>query len=227
MKIRVWMLAMLALIPCLTACAQETPPGDTPATSAPTETATQEETTAMTDAATERVPIPADTALYRGTVQSLSPGEGETLVELEQVKGTNFGAPSVTVALTADTLCDFNPAELAEGDYLEIAYGGWVGDGLEQVTAVTAARLAPADLSVYNGTLQEIRPPKDGEDGTMLLTALEGTGDILFHLGGETQLYLDVDSLQAGDQINVYFSGATTRSIPPQATALEVRRYAE
>ena len=81
----------------------------------------------------------------------------------------------------------------------------------------------------FNGTLKTImeNPDKPGEGRLAMVEA--GTGQEVhfnYDKNGSTQLYLDFDALQPGDELNIFHRGAYTRSLPPQGFALEVRPYA-
>ncbi len=78
---------------------------------------------------------------------------------------------------------------------------------------------------VFHGTVVEM-VQQDAEK-SILLASLETKEETLFHIDEKTKLNVNLDELQPGDLVTVYFSGITTRSIPPQATAFEIDQYAE
>ena len=167
----------------------------------------------------------ADAAMYRGTIASMAEGASGLLLTLEQAKGTNFGAASIEALLPPETVLTFPIGELEEGGYLEIYYGG----PLEaQPVTVIAANLYPsAEMVNFNGVVGELRP--DSEDaGTIVLFDIENGQEVVYHYAaGQTQLYLDLAQIQSGDQLNIFHRGIYTMSLPPQGSALEIRRISE
>lgn len=169
------------------------------------------------------VPAPADTALYRGTVQSIVQDEEGTLVVLRQEPGTNFGAPELSALITEDTQSNFEVQQLKTGDYVEIYYGATEGGGVPTlVEAVAANQLAPAVASLHNGTVVEATLNDDGT-ARLLVRALNSEKETLYHITAETQVYLSLKALKPGDQVSILTNGIEANSLPPQATALEVR----
>ena len=170
--------------------------------------------------------IVADAAMYRGTIIDIRQDADGLTVTLEQARGTNFGSVQPMDVVIADdiVMSGFESlAELREGDYLEVFYGSIVRGGTSR--AITARLLPPADVVIFNGILEEIIV-QDGQTGHMLVNSMNGGGQHLFHFSPEfTQFYLNFDGLQPGDELNIFHSGVSTRSIPPQSSALEVRFY--
>lgn len=177
----------------------------------------------------EILPPVADAVLYRGVVESVETKDGVTIVKLAQAAGTDFGKPTLTVTLESVTRRGFVGAEPVVGDYLEVYYSATVGQPTTDTMAAIQVSLLPAtDTCLYNGVVAEITAESDKEGyGDMMLTALTDSNEIVFHYTPETRFYLDFSALKAGDKVNIFFNGVTTRSIPPQATALEVCPYAE
>jgi hypothetical protein len=116
---------------------------------------------------------------------------------------------------------------LQSGDYLEVFYGGAPDDG--PVIAISARLLPPADLAIFNGILKEITLEEgQSREGSMLLTAIDRHSEHYFRFSSEfTQFYLDFDSLQPDDRLNIFYNGVSTRTAIPQSSALEIRPYAE
>lgn len=169
----------------------------------------------------EDVPVPADAAMYRGKIVSVELSGDSARVTLRQVEGTDFGQPELLVIVDSDTGYGFALDDMIKGDYLEVYYGvSSDGEQEDPVHAIAANLLPDAEISVFNGELKELL-----SEG-MLLTALDSGEEILFRYDGLTAVYLNVDDLQPGDAINIFYSGITTDSIPPEAFAMEIRRYA-
>ena len=167
----------------------------------------------------------ADAAMYRGTITSMAEGASSLLLTLEQAKGTNFGAASIEALLPPEAVLTFPIGELEEGGYLEIYYGG----PLEaQPVTVIAANLYPsAEMVNFNGVVGELRPDPEGA-GTIVLFDIENGQEVVYHYAvGQTQLYLDLTQIQPGDQLNIFHRGIYTMSLPPQGSALEIRRISK
>lgn len=174
------------------------------------------------------IPPVADAALYRGEVTEVGTGEGGGIVlTLNEVKGVTYGYPSIKVELSEDTRSAVEPGEIAVGDYIEVYYGSAAIPG-DSVTAIAINRLAPADLSVINAVVESITPQEGKDDfGEIAVNVIGSNEAMVIHYTDNTQFYLDRGEIKAGDKLNIFTSGATTRSIPPQANALEIRSYAE
>lgn len=174
----------------------------------------------------ESIPqIPADAAMYRGIVSDYSVSGEQTTFTLSEYEGTDFGADSISVLVTRNTIVtdEFTQNTIADGDYIEISYGGIPND---VVSAITAKKLAPADIVNFNGKLVEII--KNGEKTDYLMSYLNDENHtIIFHINDTTKLYLDQASLKVGDVLNIFHSGAVTMSLPGQGNAIEVRKFAE
>ena len=171
----------------------------------------------------------ADSAMYRGTITDIGEDDDGLIMTVEQVRGTNFGYPSLVIAVGNDIVMSGfqSPDELQVGDYLEVFYGlALSGEGAVAI----AARLLPgADLVIFNGAIEEVVVQEAQlRVGYIRLSAIDGGSEHVFHFSPEfTQFYLDFDVLQPGDKLNIFYNGVSTRSIPPQSSALEVRYYAE
>ena len=168
-------------------------------------------------------------AIYRGNITAIEL-DGETILTLEQVKGTNFGYPSVSVKLTDKT--NLIPAEinLIVGMYVEVQYGAPVdGQPLEEpVEAISLKMLMSAEALVFNGEVISINPGEKPDTGTLTLRRLESdSDDWIYRYNEETSIYLNLDELKVGDRLNVFTNGLMNPSFPPQATAVELRSYYE
>ena len=167
----------------------------------------------------------ADASMYRGTVTVAQLVEDGMRLTLEQAKGTDFGAASIEALLPQDAVLSFSPHEIVEGSYLEIYYSG----SLEaQPVRVIAANLYPsAEMVNFNGVFEELRT--DSPDaGSLVLRDVENGQQVVYHYAAEqTQLYVDLSSLVPGDQLNIFHRGVYTMSLPPQGSALEIRKIKE
>lgn len=166
----------------------------------------------------QAIPV-ADAAMYRGTVTNQWEDDGLTYYELVQALGTNYGFSSLTVSADKTVYENNKLSDVKVGDYLEVYYGAGKNESLGTKAIISAGKLVNADFSVFNGTVEKI------EKGSVLLKALDGNNEILFRYSSDTHLYLDIAKVKKGDRLNVYFNGITTRSIPAQANALEIRSY--
>lgn len=198
---------------------------------------------------TQSPPIPADAAMYRGTVSDTvvtTPKEGDPnqstyQFTLTQAEGTDFGAPALKFSFTADTRADFSPED---GQYLEVYYGRAPGAPLntdEAHSVITAIQYHSAEMVNFNGMVEAISPhPDKPEQGTLVMalipTSVEqslanpASDPYIVHFNydnEETKFYLNFDEIKVGDKLNIFQSGAMTMSLPPQAFAIEVRPYAE
>ncbi len=162
---------------------------------------------------------PMDTAMYRGVIESISEEGGNTILQLKQVDGTDFGAPELKAVINADSKMSVKISELEVGNYVEVYFGGVIS---EQVNVIVLNKLTDAELSVFTGKVSELNQESD-TSGSMMVTAADER-EILFSYDESTKLYLNIPDLKDGDTVNIFFSGATTMSIPPQAFAMEIRQ---
>ncbi|MDL2236944.1 hypothetical protein LJC56_03825 [Christensenellaceae bacterium OttesenSCG-928-K19] len=199
-------VAVLLCVFCLAACAQP---------------AAEEGTESGGIASIEGyVEPPADTAQYRGEIAAVAVENGETVLTLKQVEGTDFGTSELRVAVTGDTQSSADISTLMQGDYVEVWYGG----GQQEVEDALVLNLLPvAQSSVFNGTLVEL-VQQDDSSGSILLAPVDGGEEMLFSYDAGTSVYVNLQDLMSGDEINVFFSGASTMSVPPQAYAWELRQ---
>lgn len=201
-------------------------------------------------------PIPADAAMYRGTVSDIVPAvlldddtnKGSVQFTLTQADGTDFGAPALKFSFTTDTHADFTPED---GQYLEVYYGRAPGAPLntaEAYNVITAIKYHSAEMVNFNGTVKAINPhPDKPGQGWLVMVPLGvdiheaesyppsaapgepfmGNPEIHYSFDKEeTKFYLNFDEIKVGDNLNIFQSGAMTMSLPPQAFAIEVRPYA-
>lgn len=169
----------------------------------------------------------ADAAVYRGIIEDFSVSDGgKTVLNLIQVDGTNFGAPTLKVMLDDNTQYAVAPPTFGNGSYVEVYYGtGTNPDG--SVTAAALNELLPVDMILFNGIVAEVTPDTDKTgSGSILVDPLEEGGmQFLFFYRPETVFTFDLATLKVGDKINVVHSAAATRSIPPQSNAYEIHLY--
>ena len=184
--------------------------------------------------AEQEVPMVADAAMYRGNVVGLvKQSGGRALLVLEQVEGTNFGSPSLTVRITEDTVMNAELDQLVdEKAYVEVMYGvsGGAGKPVEggdqsPPEAITVKVLTPAQFAVFNGEVVEVLDGGAGSRMSLLMTPIGGGEQVIFHVSDETQVYMAEGDIKPGAKLNLLTSGARTMSLPPQGSALEIRPY--
>lgn len=81
-----------------------------------------------------------------------------------------------------------------------------------------------ADVALYKGKIEKITKTKDG------ISILVNKGDtdnrlpesLIFHINENTKLNIDEKNLKIGDNLDIFYSGAVTRSLPGQATAIAI-----
>lgn len=174
----------------------------------------------------------ADAAIYRGTLQSITEAEDGKILLLQQAQGTDFGAPSASFVLKADTKTSFREEDLKEGAYVEVFYGmapGATLDGTQQTDAVAINVYFETAMTNFNGILKEVFPDPDKEGaGQLVMEDLANGEEVVFNFDSEhTQFYLTFTDLKPGDKLNIFHRGMYTMSLPPQGSAMEVRLYAE
>lgn len=199
------------------------------------DTLSKEDLSAANDqnnAASRQPPMVADAAMYRGTVTEIQKEETGTVVTLKQARGTDFGEPQMKFRFTESTRADFTPEK---GQYLEVYYGGGPNVQLDQnqiYDVITAVKYLSEDMVVYNGIVKEIAlPDAENKNGWISFVNIDGKDpdsiERVFNIGDETQIYLNLKEVKAGDKLNIFTNGISTRSIPPQSPALEIRKYYE
>lgn len=183
------------------------------------ETTSADDTTSFDSA--ERVAV-MDAYQFWGVVEDFAVSDdGKTVLMMNRADGTDF-EPSLKVVFDDDTRMNFDSDRIGNGAFFEIYYGGKNDDGT--VTAIAANDLGSVDDVLYNGTIVEIR--NENGSGQMVLDPIsEGGQRHAFNFGPETSFFVELNTLKPGDRVNVYHSMISTRSIPPQSPALEVRLY--
>ena len=175
----------------------------------------------------------ADASLYRGTVTEVSLEQGVGSFTLAQAAGTDYGQEERTFTVDQSARFSYPLERLKAGAYVEVFYGG------EQSPArvIASNYLGEEELVVYNGVLLGVQQGEDGQSlvmapledlllcGNSTLEELYPLAEIVFHCGEETQFYLSADQLVLGTRLNILHTGVTTRSLPPQGNALEVRPW--
>ena len=174
----------------------------------------------------ERIDPPADTAMYRGNVTNID-AENNTIT-LAQVRGTNFGAPTMTFTIGENSRMNFEMAYLEEGQYVEVFYG--TSTTTDERIIIVANLLQYAALTVWNGEVIEVRsatPTPEQEFTSMgsIKVTLEDGSVKVFNWDDSTQFYINMEDLTEGTKINVLSSWIRTLSEPPQAHAYEIRRF--
>lgn len=159
---------------------------------------------------------------YRGVVEDIAVSDdGNTVLILNGPQGS--GVSPMKIKLTENT--QGTDAQFGNGSFLEIQYEDQQEED-ESYAATSIIVLESVDAVSYNGTLVEVI--RDGENGQLLMDPLMEDGvAYAFNFGPETVFYVDLESLQPGDKLNIYHSSMATRSIPPQSPAIEVRPYVE
>lgn len=234
-------LVLLALAACcaIAACANPGGPARTadPSSALATPVAELPDPAPQTDYEEEKTSMDdliyiTDAARYRGTVASIDKTlTGQVIYRLVAFPGS--GMPEqLLVVPTPDTLSSFDFADVQVGDHMEVFYNPpeEAGCGLTCYDILGANLLFPAEMVYYNGILAE--KDDDGNGNVDLVMVPEGTPQenwrdpmrqFVFHAGPETQFFTPVEELEEGASLNIYHRGISTRSIPPQGVALEVR----
>lgn len=77
-----------------------------------------------------------------------------------------------------------------------------------------------ADTSMYSGKVLYVN--KDEKRTSILVDTKRG--EYVFHINEDTKINTK-DEINIGDTVDVYFSGAATKSLPPQSTAIAINVY--
>ncbi|WP_207654187.1 hypothetical protein [Anaerotruncus massiliensis (ex Togo et al. 2019)] len=234
MKKLLTLLLALTTAVSLAACGAPEAPAEpsepAPSASEPAEESSKPEENEAEPAAMpgqERLSV-ADASRFLGTVEDFAVDDaGQTVLLMRRATGSDLPR-ELKVTLTEDTNYSFDSAQLGNGAFLEVYYGG-EPDETGAVDAIAVNDLISEDLVVYNGTLVEITTDPEKEEGcSLLLDPLTEDGmQYVFHVDESTQFYLDFASLKAGDKLHVIHSPASTRSLPPQSAAWEISPYTE
>lgn len=179
------------------------------------ETVNESSSSAPESSSTQEVqpPVVADAALYRGTVTKVA----DRQLTVEQYDGRDYGELVIVF-----TLPEEDQGTWREGDYVEIYYGALRESAPAQADAISVHKVADqAETVVTNGTVKEVTTGEEGKISGLLVTDSNGQ-DIFFHIGTDTQIYMNQDDLQEGKEISILHTGAFTKSLPPQGNALEI-----
>lgn len=168
----------------------------------------------------------AQTSVYRGVIDDFVVGDsGKTGWILRQAHGADYGSPTMIIMLDDSTKVLYDDSEqVGNGTYIEATYANLNADGT--ATAISVDTLMNPEMIVYNGTVQSVRKDKDGS-GQILMKPLEDSGmDFAFNYSSDTVFTKPLDEISAGTQLSVLHSAASTRSLPPQSFAQDIREYA-
>jgi len=170
-------------------------------------------------------------ALYRGVVTAIEKNENnDTILTLEQAKGTNFGYQSLQVLVNDNTNIVPPTTNLIPEMHVEVQYGAPVdGAPLELPTpAISLKPLMSVDALVFNGEVLSVKVGEKPNTGTFMLRRIDSEGDDwAYHYNDQTVFYISLDEIKAGDRLNIFTTGIANPSLPPQASALEIRPYYE
>jgi len=174
------------------------------------------------------IEAPADAAMYRGNVTNISVANDTTIITLEQVKGTNFGAAKKSFALTDASSANFDIDDLTIGRYVEVYYGAPLGaPAADPADIIVANLLSDASFIVYNGEIVSVtNSDTSGGFSGDLVVKLENNTTMVFICNSGTQFYINISDLEAGTQVNILGNYIIMTSEPPQNTAFEVRLFA-
>jgi len=185
--------------------------------------------------APEPIDAPADTAMYRGNVTNISVADDTIIITLEQVKGTNFGAPKMNFAITESSRTNFDVDDFADdliGRYVEVYYGPAADGTVADPATVIVANLRPdASATVYNGEIINVTPETDisgaiSRGETVYIEVEIGENDtMVFICNADTKFYMNMADVTVGTQVNILGHYIVALSFPPQNTAFEFRLY--
>lgn len=244
-------ILMLTAVACTSATASSAPSSSAPSSSASSsaQSAVSDTANAQPDAtgseqATEGAPYitveeakqkaGGEVKLYRGTILDFAVNnEGKTVWMLQQDIGANYGAASLNVAVdeSLPVGSDGRPVDIANGSHLEVFYTEMTtpeGSLTPEVKAVAVNLLMPADMTTYNGKVTELIPAegKPGS-GSFMLEPIDGGQPTIFHYSPETVFEgITADAVKVGDELHILYNGVSTRSLPPQSSAMTVLPYA-
>lgn len=166
--------------------------------------------------------------VYRGIIEEFAVGDGgNTVWILNQVEGADYGHPTLKVMLTPSTkyLYDNKAEQVGNGSYIAVTYDKSKTNADGSVTALTVDKLLEPEMIVYNGTVVSVRKDTDSS-GQILMEDFGGQGmGYAFNYSEETRFVTPLAQIKAGDKLSVLHSPISTRSIPPQSPAEEVRVY--
>ncbi|MCL2549788.1 MAG: hypothetical protein FWE78_02465 [Methanimicrococcus sp.] len=174
------------------------------------------------------IEAPTDAAMYRGNVTNISVANDTTIITLEQVRGTNFGAAAMKFAFTDASRANIDIGSLTVGRYVEVYYGVPLGGSAPDPADIIVANLLyDANFIVYNGEI--ISATNSATTGFVgnLEVKLENNTTMIFNCNDDTQFYINISDLTAGTQVNILGNYVVQTSEPPQNTAFEIRSFAE
>jgi hypothetical protein len=170
---------------------------------------------------------PADTAVYRGNIKSITAEGDATKIVLNQVRGTNYGIYEMTFLLNNNSRVNFGSQNLIPGQYLEVYYNpNDLSSGMR--TIIVANLLQNSDLVIYIGQITNVyEAPENSSYYGQMEVKLENNSTMIFNYDGQTQFYMDLSNLKAGTNVSIYGNWIISPSMPPQTTAYEVREYSD
>lgn len=220
-----WIIfVLLSASAVLTACTSAASEAERQVSSFPP-TSSQEDVTdtggAQEGFMTEKIEV-TDVPCYRGTIEDFAVSDdGHTVLLLNRPSGTNFEA-NLKVKLTENTRYSFEQNQMGNGSLIEVYYMQIKEGGIMEALAVNY--LGVEEDVYYNGKLTEL--VVNDQSGRLVMDPIdEGAQTYIFNFDEKTQFYLDQDSLSPGTLLNIYHSPISTRSLPPQSPALEIRPY--
>ena len=168
---------------------------------------------------------PADTAVYRGNIKSITADGDNTIIVLNQVRGTNYGIYEMTFILDNNSRVNFGSQNLIPGQYLEVYYNpNDLSSGMR--TIIVANLLQNADLVIFIGQITNVyEAPETSAYYGQIEVKLENNSTMVFNYNGNTQFYMSLSDLKAGTNVSIYGNWIISPSQPPQTTAYEVRPY--
>ena len=168
---------------------------------------------------------PADTAVYRGNIKSITAEGDATKIVLNQVRGTNYGIHEMTFLLDENSRTNFESSNLIIGQYLEVYYNSNdLSSGMRKVIA--ANLLQNADLVIYIGQITNVHEtPGSSIHYGQIEVKLENNSTMIFNYDGNTQFYMSLSDLKAGTNVSIYGNWIISSSMPPQTDAYEIRKF--
>lgn len=166
--------------------------------------------------------IVADAKKYRGKLISIS--EDGKIIKLKQVEGTDFGLNEIEISIDEDTKINFDSSKklfMVDG-YYEVYYGSVQDDN--KTTAIAINYLADNYGDVITNCEVILI---DTDNNSILVKKMDNSEEVQFNYidDGSTQIYMNLEDIKDGIQLNVYHSPVSTRSLPPQYFALEISPY--
>lgn len=166
--------------------------------------------------------VVADAKKYRGKLISVS--EDGKIIKLGQVEGTDFGLVEIEISINEDAKTNFDLSKkpfIVDG-YYEVYYGEIQEDNKTDAIAINYL----ADN--YNDVITNCEVVSvDTTNGSILVKKLSNNEEVQFNYidDGSTQIYMNIEDIKDGVQLNIYHSPVSTRSLPPQYFALEISPY--